>query len=286
MSNLNTEPLLKVLHETETWEQEECPDELVDDGRVGNGWIFSVPLCSSLYRPSAPLAFPLTSPLTSLWFLLHTFSLFRSPLLSPRLGHSPNKPSQKMIIHKNVVEDIGRPDPEKVRHPAEMSSTLNAWFRLAFLSVTGCFNDSAVFLSHVQNTAGGSLISYHHKLSGHLRWCLLRVTAFAPGDWLLLDFYGHSTRRPDTESEERLTRTFAFTHKRPLEKIRGVRCMSEAAIVFHIGLSHPARKNVNNTRHVLVNVSCCLKGACSISCFGRTPSFCMWQAESLLFGLN
>ena len=75
-------------------------DELVDDGHGGNGQVFTVPLCISLSSPSADLAFPLTSPLTSLWFLLPTFSLFcflLCSLLSPWLGTFKIKPNRGLL---------------------------------------------------------------------------------------------------------------------------------------------------------------------------------------------
>lgn len=136
--------LLKVLNGTKThvwmrWAQALAADELVDDGHGGNGWIFTVPLCISFSSPTARLAFPLTPPVTCMWFLLPTFSLFCFLFCSllPWTGHSPNKAKQRMIIHKNVVEYIGRLDTEKVRHPAEMSSPPKAGFPSAFVSVAG-----------------------------------------------------------------------------------------------------------------------------------------------------
>ena len=56
------------------------------------------------------------------------------------------------------------------------------------------------------------------------------------GSCVLLNFYGHYTKRPGGESAEivePLTLTFSFTHEPPPEKIRrncGVQCMSESSL--------------------------------------------------------
>lgn len=85
----------------------------------------------------SPFLSHLLSPLCGYfsWHFLSFCFIFCAPL--PSTGHSPNKPWQRIIIHKYVVEHSGCSNTEKVRHPAKTSSPPNAGFPLAFISMAG-----------------------------------------------------------------------------------------------------------------------------------------------------
>lgn len=97
-----------------------------------------------LFASSFPLSllFSLFTALsTSLGFHLLTLSLLYVLLYFPlKQEQYTNKGEQRIIIHKNVVEFTGCPNTEKVRHPDDMSSSTNAGFLLAYITVVQWFH--------------------------------------------------------------------------------------------------------------------------------------------------
>lgn len=166
-----------------------------DDGQGGKEGGFSHFLFASpipLPLLFSPFLLHLLSPLCG-WFSWHFLpSALYSVLLSPWLGRVQIKPNRG-VLSLNVVEYSGRPNTEKVRHPAEMTSP-----PLPFVSM-----------------------------------------ASFSAQWVPILF--HRALPP---------------------------CQEKCLVVI-------------NTRHVLVNAGCCMKDANSISCFGRSPIFCWWQAKLL-----